>query len=258
MKFTSELLSLDYLVYSSHKSGTQTLVNTLKSSGFRCRHCHYLPNIGIKNGDFRLYLESYFQKNNRKLNVITVFREPLQRHISSFFQGYGTKPLRLKEVENEIETIIYKYTINQLQERYISELRSQSLIGFRESVHDIIKELQINTSDLVYNSERRFGIFETQNIRLFMFRFDILFNDLDGLLNEITKNNIVIKNSNISGSKWYRDIYAKFKKSLVIPDDIVLEVYTEKCDLIKLFYPRAYDSSLKQALMHYGEKRRIS
>ena len=148
MAFANELLNLDYLVYSSHKSGTQTLVHTLKRSGFRCKHCHYLPNIDLKSGDFTGYLESYFQRNKKKLDVITVFREPMERHISSFFQGYGSRPLRLKEVENELETIIYKYTINQLQEKYIKELRSQSLIGFTESMHDMAGRLHEKVTDI--------------------------------------------------------------------------------------------------------------
>jgi len=258
MVFTNELLNLDYLVYSSHKSGTQTLVSTLNSSGLRCRHCHFLPHINLKTGDFRSYLESYFQKKSRKLGVITVFREPMERHISSFFQGYGTRPLMRREVKNKVETIIYNYTINQLQEKFISELRSRSLIGYPESIHEIIKELQISTNDLVYHNGRRFGIFETQYIRLFMFRFDILFNDLGRLLAEITHKNIVIKNSNMSESKWYRDIYIQFKKSLVIPDDVVLDVYALKRDLIELFYSGNYNLALNQALMSYGGKRRIS
>jgi hypothetical protein len=255
---TKELLNLDYLIYSSHKSGTQTLVNTLNSTGFRCRHCHSLSNIDIKSGDFRWYLESYLRKNNKRLDVITVFREPMERHVSSFFQGYGTKPLMLKEVENETETIIYKYTTEQLQEKYISELRDGSLIGFRESIHEICEELQINTKNLTYNNDSRFGLFETEHIRLYLFRFDVLFNNLDSLLAEVTHNNIIIKHANMSGSKWYQDIYSRFKATLAIPQDIVLEIYNLKHDLINLFYSGDYESTLRQALIDYGDTRRVS
>jgi hypothetical protein len=258
MAFANKSLNLDYLIYSSHKSGTQTLVSTLNRNGFRCRHCHFLSNIDIKSGNFLSYLESYFRKNRKKLDVITVFREPMERHISSFFQGYGARPLRLKEVENELETIIYKYTVDQLQEKYISELRSHSLIGFTESMHEIAKELQISTGNLVYNNERRYGIFETQLVRLFFFRFDVLFKNLDSLLAEITRKKMVIKTSNRSESKWYRNIYSRFKRTLVIPDDVVLGVYTLKRDLIEVFYSEGYESTLNSALVKYGEKRRIS
>lgn len=258
MAFSNELLDLEYLVYSSHKTGTQTLVSTLNNSGLRCRHCHFVGNIGLKKGDFRSYLKSYLKENNKKLDVITVFREPMERHISSFFQGYGTRPFRLKEVESEVETIIYKYTIEQLQEKFILELKARSLIGFPESIHQICKELRINTNDLAYNNDSQFGLFETQHIRLHLFRFDTLFNNLDSLLAEVTQRNIVIKTSNMSGQKWYRDIYSEFKESLVIPHHIVSEVYSFKHDLIDIFYSHNYELALNQALIDYGNKHRIS
>jgi hypothetical protein len=250
--FAEELLNLDYLVFSSHKTGTQTLTHTLNNSGFKCRHCHFLSNIDLKSGDFRSYLEHYLRKNHKKLNVITVFREPMERHTSSFFQGYGTRPLNLKEVENEFETIIYKHTIKQLQEKYITELRSQSLIGFPESIHAICQELQIDVNDLTYNNKTQFGIFETEYIRLFLFRFDILFNNFAHLLTEITNKNIVQKNANVSADKWYRDIYSEFKESLVISHDYISEVYALKKDLINIFYSGGYESTLEQALTKYG------
>ncbi len=45
----------------------------------------------------------------------------MERHVSSFFQWHGSKPLRLKEVENEFETIIFRYTIEKLQEKFMSK-----------------------------------------------------------------------------------------------------------------------------------------
>lgn len=37
MKFARELLELDYLIFSSNKSATQTIVETLNEHGFRCK-----------------------------------------------------------------------------------------------------------------------------------------------------------------------------------------------------------------------------
>ncbi len=65
MTFTDELLNVDYLVYSCHKTATQSLVATLHSNGFVSAHYHYLYNIGLKSGDFRGYLKSYLKKNKK-------------------------------------------------------------------------------------------------------------------------------------------------------------------------------------------------
>ncbi len=106
----NKLLKLDYLIFSSHKTGTQTLTRTLISNGLKCKHCHNLKQIGLQEGLFQSYLERYQKQNNKKLKVITVFRDPIERHISSFFHFYGTRPLRLKELKNESETILMIYT----------------------------------------------------------------------------------------------------------------------------------------------------
>ena len=258
MIFTEILLNLDYLVFSSHKTGTQTLTNTLKSNGFMCSHCHNIRsdirenNIGLKKGEFQEYLESYLIKNNRKLNVITVFREPMERHASSFFQGYGTRPIRVKELEHESETIIYRYTIEQLHEQYISELNNQSLIGFPEAIHAICRELQFNLEDFEYNQEKKIGLYETDIIKLHIYRFDTLFNDLGSMLTSLTGKNISIKNSNMSESKWYKEIYSDFKKTLVVPPNTISRVYDSKLDIINTLYQEGYESVLNQAIIKHG------
>ncbi|MCB1866486.1 MAG: hypothetical protein KDG50_13790 [Chromatiales bacterium] len=252
MEFPENLLNLDYLVYSSHKTGTQTLVETLNSSGFRCRHCHVLGNMGLSSGEFRRYLDRYLERNNRKLNVITVFREPVERHVSSFFQGHGSRPLRLNEVKSRFETIIYKHTIEQLQELFVSELRSRSIIGFSESLHELCRECAVDTSDLAFDESRQSGVFETPQMRIYLFRFDLLFSNLTKLLSEITGRTLCIRDSNMSNSKWYRDIYTRFKSSLVIPGNVVSETYGLKGDLIRVFYSGDYASALSRAMVRYG------
>ncbi len=255
MKFPTELLHLDYLVYSSYKSGTQTLTNTLKSNGFKCKHWHRMRNYRLQKGQFRPYLRRYLKKNNEKLKVITVFRDPMKRHASSFFQGYGAKPLRLKEVKSKKETLVYKLKTKELQEKYIAELRDKSLIGFHESLHEIFEELQISADDLNYDKEKQFGVFENRFIKLFFFEFDTLFNNFEHLLQEITQHPIAKNDSNISEAKWYGKKYADFKSSLVIPEDIITEVYQAKRDLINLFYDKQFDNKLSQALTKYEKKK---
>lgn len=85
------LYDIGCLVYSSHKSDTQTLKATLDHSGIPTRHIHLLRNAGMSSGRGRLraHLKRYRRRNGRKLTVVAIFRLPLERHISSFFQWYG-------------------------------------------------------------------------------------------------------------------------------------------------------------------------
>ncbi len=252
--FKNKLLSLDYLVFSSHKSATRSTRLSLSFNKFTCGHCHSLSNIDIKEGNFQKYLEKYFMINKKKLKVITIFREPIERHISSFFQGYGTRPLRLKEVRSEFETIIHTYSIKQLQKKFILELNDKSLIGYRESMNEISRELNIKPKELVYNPNKQFGLYETDIIELYFFRFDTFTANFSLLLTEITGTEIMEKKGNISKTKWYKEIYSEFKASLVIPNHIISEVYNHKSDLISLFYPDSIELLLNQILTRYGSK----
>lgn len=235
-KTLADLSNLDFFVYSSHKSGTQTLVSSLNAIGAKSRHIHTLSNINLPEGSLPFILDNYLSKNNKKLNVITVFRNPFERHISSFFQWYGTRPLRLRQVKDIKETLIFKSSIDKLQEIFLSEVKDQSLAGFDDSLHEIFKELEICADDLKYSKYKKYGIYETENIKIYFFRHDVFFNEFEILLSEICGLKIVQKNTNMSGDKYYKEIYAEFKKSLSVPNEIISRVYDSKADLMRLFY----------------------
>jgi len=95
--FSEALLNFDYLIYSSHKTGTQTLVRTLRSNGYRCLHFHGLKNIGLSDGDFPSLLEAYYQRQGRPLKVITVFRfDQLFSNFSEMFAKVTGEPLQVQ------------------------------------------------------------------------------------------------------------------------------------------------------------------
>ena len=259
MPISDELLNLDYLVFSSHKTGTQTLVKTLNSNGFVSSHCHTIlkngreNNIGLTHGEFLDYLESYLIRNKRRLNTITVFREPVERHISSFFQWYGSKPLREKEVEQQSETIIYRYTIQKLQEKFIDELIKQSLVGYSESLHTICQELGISVDDLFCDKDVSPILYESDLIKLHIFRFDHLFNEPSAILSALTGKTVEIKSENTSQEKWYKDIYSEFKRTLNIPVGTIMNVYESKQDIINMMYSEGCEHLLNEAIIKYGK-----
>jgi len=256
MELDNTLLNIDYLVYSSHKTATQTVSHTLRKSNFRCIHCHSLTNktTQLEHGTFLQYLEQYYLNKNKNLNIITVFREPIERHISSFFQWYGWGVVRKKLVQDTTETIIYKHSIKELQEYFIYLLDSQSLAGRHESIDEICKELNIDVADLNYNAEKQYGLIEMDYCRLFIFRFDILIyrGRLNYLLSKITEKPVKQKNANVSTFKWYGDIFSEFKGSIKLPHSTIIQVYERKRNIINLLYPGEYAARLAVALEKYG------
>jgi hypothetical protein len=254
MRFPDELLNLDYLVFSSHKSGTQTIVHSLVKAGFKSRHCHLPENIGLANGQFKSFVNSYYPKNHIKLSIISVFRDPLERHISSFFQWYGTRPLLRNEAQQPEETIIFQKSLSDLQKQFIHELETHTLNGREDSLDILCKELHLKTHRLKFDTNQKTGIVEGRKFRIYLLRFDLLFGDFNGILENITGKPIQLINQNISAEKWYAEKYRVFKKTLLLPDDIIEKVYHQKQVLMDVFYPGEYRLVVRKAKEKYGVK----
>ena len=176
MDFDEALLDIDYLIYSSHKSATQTVSRTLGMNGNKCIHCHSLTDetTNLEPGSFASFLEHYHSVNSKKLTILTTFREPLERHISSFFQWYGEGVIRKKIAHGMTDTIIHKASINELQMVFINELSSHNLAGQSESIDEICNELNFRISDMHYGIDEQHGLHELNDCRLFLLRFDTL------------------------------------------------------------------------------------
>lgn len=256
MNFDKDLLDIDYLIYSSHKSATQTISHTLRVNGYKCIHCHSLTNetTNLELGTFMNFLESYYLMNKRKLKIITTFREPIERLISYFFQWYGDGVIRKKIVQDISNTIIYKRSTKDLQGIFINELDSETLRGRLESIDEICNELNLNIADLNYSTDNQYGLVELNYCTLFIFRFDILIyeNRMEYLLSRITGKPLVQHDANVSSSKWYYDKFVEFKASLKIPPKLIERIYDSKRNIINLLYPDEYDFLLSRALKKYG------
>ena len=112
-----DIESLDILVYSSHKTGTQTLVDTLNTGGLNTKHCHYLSHLEMDKEKFKELLGHYKNKNDKKLKIITVIRNPKNRLISSFFQSFHDDPINFGW-KNEFGTIIAISNVDELAGLY--------------------------------------------------------------------------------------------------------------------------------------------
>lgn len=257
VNFDKSLLDIDYLVYSSHKSATQTVSHTLRMNGYKCIHCHTLRNetTNLKLGTFALFLECYHAANSKKLDVISTFREPIERRISSFFQWHGEGVVRKKLVSDTADTIIHKMPLNELQEVFVEQITRQIKAGQVESIDEICNELNLRIPDLHYSLDAQYGLNELDHCRLFLFRFDSLIyeNKLEHLFSNLMGKPIIKHDANLSSAKWYRDRFAAFKASLHIPSDLIVSTYEAKRDIINLFYPDQYNFMLSQALEKYTQ-----
>lgn len=241
---------LDYLVYSSHKTGTQSLKVSLQNSGYKTAHLHSLRNMGLTVGESVLtnFLDGYLEANGTRLTVISAFRLPMERHISSFFQWHGTRPVRTGEKTSFRETIIAQRTVPELRRLFVESVLAGSNPGRRESLHELSGELGVAVEEFTYDPATRLGHFGNPTVNLVLMRYDDLISGFPAHIEKALGLRLAAKTANLSIDKWYRGIRDEFTESLTLPAQAIHDLHAEKRDLIDLFYPGQYDIILENSI----------
>jgi hypothetical protein len=295
MTDNNEFLDIEYLIFSAHKTATQTITNSLSSSGIKCVHAHGLGNMHMKENDFGKYLNDYTKVNSCRLKIISTFRDPLERIISSFFQSLteldalrhlvgldpdalrhlvGLDPDALRHLVG-LDPDALRYLVgldnadkvnndneNFVHRMSIDELQNlfyrycEHVDGWGESIFIICHELGIEFGKLKFSEKGLIGENEFDNCILYLLRFDLMLPCLSTLLTHITERKISLRPSNLSNSKWYEGIYIEFKKSLRMPLYLIERMYESRRVLMDLFYPGQYDSIFTDTVRRYGYKNR--
>jgi hypothetical protein len=242
--------NIKYLIYSSHKTSTQTLMSIFKANNIKVNFLHNMSNICVlyPKYDFHndigsgkragwgkyeniksfknLVLENfkeYNKVNNEKLSIISVRRNPKERLFSSLFQIYHTDEISYHQ-KLETETTIYNLNVNEIYNLYCEEIINNSLPGVIESVDELSFIFDI---DIINNLEKKdnYYYFENNFIKLYVLEFKntIDENNLE-YLNTILNINLTINSSgNLSCHKSYYDKYKTVKP--MITDEINNIIY---------------------------------
>src|SRR5262245_16440019 len=182
-----DFLSLQFVVFSSHKTMTQSLTRTLNLNNLKARHCHQIRDLGLTTEKFLELVEQYNKLNHQKLKVISIYRDPLDRFISSFFQSlsverFGGTELGVEEYLNNFhDSILYSEQFSQLQERFWYYCARFDGIdradGIGESIDAICDIFNAQISEIRYRKSDGFTKNEIKGVDLFVSRFDVLKED---------------------------------------------------------------------------------
>ena len=235
-------MDYDYFIFSSHKTGTQSIVNTFKKNGLNAVHLHSTRNFGLSSDSFRDILRKRNEKGANRPIIITNFRLPIERHISSFFQWNGVGVLRKDPNLKEEDTVISKFDVGELNELFVSNLKSTKFVGYAESIHEIFNIFFLKPSDLSAGFTPHSFQISHELADIYFFRFDELFKDFSATLSSIIQITLKEYNANISSEKWYSSKLLEFKNNLQIPPSVIEETYRYRKDLINLYYPGSYES----------------
>ena len=152
--------SLDFLVYSSHKTSTQSLLSILKVNNYKAVHCHGINNLKltlklnhhVKKEQYIQYLLNYKIKNNKKIKIISCIRNPKDRLISSFFQSFHTDQINFRNIKGNDTTVTVK-SEDELITMYEEVIKKKSLPGNVESLDEMSTIHNINVLELLKKKE---------------------------------------------------------------------------------------------------------
>jgi len=247
------LLETDVLVFSSHKTMTQTLKNSLNCGGIRTKHCHEVINLGIEPGAFSKHLHARFLESDRKLSIVSVFRDPFERLVSSFFQSlsvdvYGRTGEKRVPLTSPDQSILFTESLEQICRRF--RAYCETINGFGESLYCLSAEMRMPITNLRVTDG--IGVNGFDQFDLHLFRFDTLSQNIAFHLETIAGRPIPIINSNISSNKWYHEKYAEFKKIVRLPRQDIEKIYEYRKDLIHVFYDHPYDDLVADKIQAYA------
>lgn len=232
-----ELNNKDFIIYSSHKTSTQTIIKSLRNNGFKCEFCHLLNTFKIKNeykdlNDKELKkifiskIKNYKFKNNKKIKIITCIRNPIDRLPSSYFQTNYNDYIHFLNYEPN-DTPIMKNSIEELLKDFTNGLKNY-LEGSKESLDEISEIFDI---DIIKNCEKREKYYYHENnlIELYILDFnEIITNGVEYLNNIFNLELTDLTCNNLSSEKQYYEKYKEFKKNIT-PEikDIIKSKYNE-------------------------------
>lgn len=225
MKTAEDVLNAEYLIFSAHKTATQSIKKTLQENGFPAVHCHHLTNIGMDGTEFSHVLEKYKEKHGKPLKIVSVFREPIERHMSSFFQVHGWQKIYSGDVDSQQDTLIHRLPTEKLHKRFLNELDRGKLKGRSEAILMLRNHLGTRLSDLQFSAEDEIGVTEFDKATLYLYRFDQLIPSFVDKLSSLTGTEIEVATKNMTEEKWYNDRYKAFKSSISIPRQTIDRVY---------------------------------
>lgn len=216
------LTHLDFLIYSSHKTSTQSLLTTLCNNKYKAIHCHSLKdlqyytniNANITKENFIQALIDHKHINKQKLKIISIIRNPNDRLISSFFQSFSTDEIQLQK-KNTKDTTISLNDDNELCMLYEKSIKNNLIPGQTESLDELSDIFRINIIQNLIKKKDYYYIYHE------LFELFVLdFNKLIDVNSHIYVNNILsinLKNitmKNLSDNKDYYHKYKNVKKML--------------------------------------------
>ncbi|MGY4688464.1 putative capsular polysaccharide synthesis family protein [Salibacterium sp. K-3] len=238
------------IVYQMGKVGSSSIETALEASEYEVEHIHsfhspmtfemfknfrsvkyHLPiKTRLRKRFTGLIKKRVFKLRRKKTKIITLFREPISRNISMYFQDIH---IPIFEAGKYLDNRNEKYVgTNALRELFLEKFNHD--YGIRWFDEEFKKAVGIDPYSIPYDKEKGIGFFENKHFKILLLKLE----NIDQLQSEIQQfleiDNFSFNETNRGEKKWYSLLYKQFRSNLNLSNDYIQTLYTSK--YMKHFY----------------------
>lgn len=233
---------LDYLIYSPHKTATQSVKASIKGAKYKTSHIHcaynFKPNEFSNLNDWGCSKEQALKEFlvSIRPKIIYILRDPLERLRSSYFQSYYDDLINCCNFKKE-DTPVVKNDVETLFQDFIKRLEEDSLPGKTDSIYELEKILNKNIFSNLENSGDFFYL-KDSFLDIVILNFQHIKEKKEKYLSSCLKINIDnFYERNLTCKKEYINKYNAFKEMKVKKElqEKISQRYKKVEDLIEMF-----------------------
>lgn len=199
-------------VYTPPKVGSTTLVSSLRlslSDNYSVIHIHDDVMLSVLTGINNVTVNEiiYFLANeNKKVYVIDIYRTPLERKISEFFEKISIYHF------NNSEEHINKYSIKRITDRFNKVFPYLAIDEHYFDKYGIEKPVD-------FDFNKKYTIQTVNKIDYIKLRLKDV-SEWNKILSDIFKRDVLIVNDYLTEDKKISKIYNKFKQEYKVPSNL--------------------------------------
>ena len=218
------------LVYQMGKVGSSTIHYSIKQAGLKSIQFHryfFSNNEKSIRTPRRLItrLKTIFSvkkcMSHNKIKVITVFRDPLSRNISSFFQNLTSSQQKL-----DTEELITQFESNKKINRTV-------VSWFKDEFE---KLTGVDIFKYSFDQKSGYQIIKERNIEVLVLTLEKLSDNEDIIKEFLNAPNFSLENKNIGEKKKYNSQYSDFKRNFIPTATLLEYLYHNK--VVNHFYDK--------------------
>jgi len=161
-------------------------------------------------------------KSKKKIKIISLYREPISRNISAFFEQY----------QYVLEQNIKNYSVDELIDAYWKYTNHDAPVVWFDN--ELNNAFDINIHDYVFDKDNGYLRIQKGNIDLLLLTMERM-DQNEVIIGEFLEvDSFSLTKTNRAERKEYSEIYKEFKETIRIPESYISKLYENK--VMDFFY----------------------